>query len=145
MLAEKSFPVARHHQFKWNGRCPSFKILVHCSREWWVVGAADRAYRTRRSKHCSPAQSPRAKGCPAAGSSLFQLSWPSWPALPRSLHNWLKLPLAASPRPPSRSGAIPQQPTFHLRRRNPPDSSSPHQPLLFFHIFSTDCFFCPQS
>ena len=38
---------------QWNGRCLSFKILVHCSRQWWAAGAADRAYRTRRSKHCS--------------------------------------------------------------------------------------------
>ena len=42
--------------------------------------------------------------------------------------------LAASPRPPSRSGPIPQQPTFHLRRRNPSTSSSPHHLVAWLRL-----------
>ena len=115
-----------------------WEILVHCSGEWWGCwcgrqGVQDTTIQPALLRLFSPASGGRpsaAKGCPAPGSCL-QLSWPSWPALPRSLHNWLKLPLAASPRPPSRSpGPIPQQPTFYLRRRNPSTSSSPH------HLFA---------
>ena len=121
--------------YLWSGRCVCLKILVHCSGA--VVGLVVQR-QTRQGvqdttiQHAlllSPAsggQLPPAKGCPAPGSTL-QLSWPSSPPLPRSLHNWLKLPLAASPRPPS--SRSPGSPTAA-------DFLSAHAQSTHLHLFA---------
>ena len=134
MLAEKYDPIitiSSGLSVEWAvGVFEDFGALQWCSGG--VGGAA--ADKTGRTGHnhptfLSPAsggQLPPAKGCPAPGSTL-QLSWPSSPPLPRSLHNWLKLPLAASPRPPS--SRSPGSPTAA-------DFLSAHAQSTHLHLFA---------
>ena len=88
-----------------------------------------------------PARSARrpAKGCPATGSSLLQLSWPSWQAaLPRSLHNWLKLPPPGHGQPQRShptAADFPSAQAHSIHLQQPPSSTCPHP------VFSINCFF----
>ena len=120
----------------------SLKILVHCSGQWWwgcwsgrKLGVQDTTIRALLllSLTCFCQRlfgRSRLPTSPPAVLAILALA-----ALPRSLHwNWLKLPLAASPRRrrPSRSQQRLQQPTFCAAQAH---STSPHPIYLLRSSF----------
>ena len=132
----KKYPAAWYHQSQCN------EMGGVCLSRFWciaVVSGGLLVRQTGRTGHDDPSIAPAFLTCSEASSSQSRLQSP--PAVLAILASTASITaqlaqaaLAASPRPPSRSGPIPQQPTFHLRRRNPSTSSSPHHLVAWLRL-----------